>query len=75
MENNAFSQLTESERLQKFDTVIRKNTDNLLNAERIKTLVTGLLLSRQYIIMVHPGKQKSCGALVSDNVLHIYIPE
>jgi len=45
MENNAFSQLTESERLQKFDTVIRKNTANLLqsNPELAKVLQSAMV--------------------------------
>ena len=75
MLNKAFSQLTETERFKKFDAVIRKNTDNLLNAGHIQALLNGFHLHRQYIIMVHLVNRESCEALVTDNVLHIYIPE
>ena len=75
MLNKEFLQLTDEERLKKFDSVIRRNTENLLNAELIKTMVKGIRLTRQYIIAIHPVKQKNCEALADDNVLHIYIPE
>jgi ectoine hydroxylase-related dioxygenase (phytanoyl-CoA dioxygenase family) len=75
MLNKAFSQLTETERFKKFDAIIRKNTDNLLSAENIEALLNGIRLHHQYIIIVHPVKRESCGALITDNVLHIYIPE
>ena len=75
MVNKAFSQLTETERFKKFDAVIRKNTDNLLTAGHIQALLKEFRLHHQYIIMVHPVNRESCGALITDNVLHIYIPE
>jgi len=76
MLNKAFSQLTEAERFKKFDAAIRRNTENLLNAEQIKALAKEIIPERQYNIMVHPAKQERCEALVGDdNVLHIFIPE
>ena len=75
MVNKVFSQLTETERFKKFDAVIRKNTDNLLTAEHIKALLNGIRLHRQYIVVVHPVNRENCEALITDNVLHIYIPE
>ena len=76
MLNKAFSQLTESERFKKFDTIVRRNTENLLDAEQIKALAQEIHPNHQYIIMVHPAKRESCEALVDeDNVLHIFIPE
>ena len=75
MLNKAFSQLTETERFKKFDAVIRKNTDNLLNAEYIQTLLKEFRLHHQYIIIVHPANRESCEALITDNVLHLYIPK
>jgi hypothetical protein len=76
MLNKAFSQLTEAERIKKFDTVIRRNTENLLNAERIQALLKDIQPNRQCVIIVHPVNREGCEALLSDdNVLHIYIPE
>lgn len=75
MINKAFSQLTDSDRARKLDIAIRNHTDNLLSSEQVKALVQGISPNHQYIITVHPAKQDSCGALVVENVLHIYVPE
>ena len=75
MINKAFTQLADEKKAQKFDVAIRNHTDNLLNANQIKTLVQDISLNRQYVISVHPVKQDSCEALVVKNVLHIYLPE
>jgi len=76
MLNKAFSQLTETERFKKFDTIIRRNTENLLDAEQIKALVREIQPDHQYNIIVHPANRESCEALVDENnILHIYIPE
>ena len=74
MLNKAFSQLTKEEQFQKLDIVIRQNTANLLNAEHIKAMVDEIHWDCQYIVMVHPVNRGSCEALVTDNVLHIFIP-
>ena len=76
MLNKAFSQLAETERIKKFDTVIRRNTENLLNAELVKALLKDFQPNHQCSIRIHPVKREGCEALLSDdNVLHIYIPE
>ena len=74
MTNKEFSQLTAAERLEKFDTIIRSRTNNLLNARQIKTLANGIRFNRQYIIAVHPANRKNCEVLVYKNILRIYIP-
>jgi len=75
MLKKAFSQLTETERIKKFDTAIRRHTDNILDAEQIKALIEGFNVTRQYIIAVYPTKRDFCEALIKKNVLRIYIPE
>ena len=75
MKNSVFLRLTETERLKKFDSVIRRNTENLLNAGYIKALAKEIHLNRQYIIAIHPAKKDNCEVLIDDNILHIYIPE
>jgi hypothetical protein len=75
MLNKAFSQLSDEERIKKFDTVIREQTENLLDAERIIALAQGLNVNRQYIVAVYPTKRECCDALIKKNVLRIYIPE
>jgi len=71
----AFSQLSDAERLKKLDTAIRRHTNNLLDAEQIKALIQELDFNRQYIITVYPTKKGRCEALIKKNVLRIYIPE
>ena len=75
MLNKAFSQLTEAERMKKFDAAIRRNTENLLNAELIQALAAEIYLNRQYVIEIYPCKQEHCEALLDNNVLRIFIPE
>ena len=75
MLNKAFSQMSETDRIKKFDTVIRRQTENHLDAEQILTLATELNINRQYIIAVYPTKKGCCEALIKGKVLRIYIPE
>jgi len=75
MKNKAFSQLTDAERVQKFDIAIRNRTGNLLDAGQIMALAQGVSFERQYIIAVHEIKQGRCCVKVDENVLHIFLPE
>lgn len=75
MTNKSFSQLTDTEKSKKFDCAVRNRTGNILNAERLCTLVAGISTNRQYIIIIHPTKQEICEALLDEDVLHIYIPK
>ena len=75
MLNKAFSLLTETEQYKKFDAIVRKNTNNLLNAEQLKALVKEIHVDNQYIIAVYPIDRDRCEALLDDNVIHIFIPE
>lgn len=75
MINKAFSRLTDAERARKLNIAIRNHTDNTLSAEQIKALMQDISPDHQYIIAIHPYKRESCEALVSENVLHIFIPE
>ena len=76
MLNKVFSQLTEAKRFRKFDIIIRRNTENLLNAEQVISLLNEVLPDYQCNIVVHPAERENCEALVDDdNILHIFIPE
>jgi len=75
MLNKAFTQLSDAERIKKFDTVIRRHTENILDAEQLQVLIQGFNVNRQYIITVYPTKKGCCEALTDGNVLRIYIPE
>jgi hypothetical protein len=75
MLQQAFLQLTDEERYKKLDTVLRRSTKNMVNAEQIQELAKGIHLARQYIIIVHPIKRESCDARIDKNVLHIFVPE
>jgi hypothetical protein len=73
--NNAFLQLTDEERSRKLDIAIRHQTDNLLNAEQISSIMQSISPGHQYHIVVHPVNRDGCETLVVENVLHIYVPE
>ena len=73
--NKAFLQLTDADRARKLDIAIRNHTDNLLGDEQIRVLMQSISPNHQYIIVVHPVKQDGCETLVTENELHIYVPE
>ena len=75
MNNQAFAQLSDAERVRKLDIAIRNHTGNLLTAEQAIRLNRKISLKQQYFIKVRPISKDAYKVLVTDSTLLILIPE
>lgn len=65
MKNQAFTQTTEAERLQKLDTAIRSRTNNALTDAQVQALVSSIGSARQHTLSVYTNPCDFSGALSS----------